>query len=88
MEIVTERSEVKGASVMMTQRVMRGEDLLLDAQVQVAFVSGGRARPIPKPLRASPCRPTRTRPAKTRPARQGHYDLTPAGMVDDSAGVM
>ncbi|MGD9769666.1 MAG: tol-pal system-associated acyl-CoA thioesterase [Pseudolabrys sp.] len=51
LEIVTECAEVKGASVMMAQRVMRGEELLLDAEVQVAFISGGRARPIPKPLR-------------------------------------
>lgn len=51
LEIVTECSQVRGASVMMTQRVLRGDELLLDAQVQVAFVSGGRARPIPKPLR-------------------------------------
>jgi acyl-CoA thioester hydrolase len=51
LDIVTECAEVKGASVLMAQRVMRGEDLLLDAQVQVAFISGGRARPIPKPLR-------------------------------------
>jgi acyl-CoA thioester hydrolase len=51
LEIVTECAEVKGASVMMAQQVMRGDELLLDAQVQVAFVSGGKARPIPKPLR-------------------------------------
>ena len=49
--IVTEPAEVKGASVVLGQHVMRGEDLLVDAKVQVAFVSGGRARPIPKPLR-------------------------------------
>jgi acyl-CoA thioester hydrolase len=51
LEIVTAPLEVKGASVMLHQRVMRGEDLLVEARVQVAFVSGGRARPIPKPLR-------------------------------------
>jgi acyl-CoA thioester hydrolase len=51
LEIVTECAEVKGASVTMAQRVLRGDELLLDATVQVAFVSGGRARPIPKPLR-------------------------------------
>jgi acyl-CoA thioester hydrolase len=51
LEIVTECAEVKGASVIMAQRVMRGDELLLDAEVQVAFISGGRARPIPKPLR-------------------------------------
>jgi len=28
-----------------------GEELLLEASVRVAFISGGRARPIPKPLR-------------------------------------
>jgi acyl-CoA thioester hydrolase len=51
LEIVTETTEVKGASVMLRQRVMRNDEMLLQAQVQVAFVSGGRARPIPKPLR-------------------------------------
>jgi acyl-CoA thioester hydrolase len=30
---------------------MRGEELLVEARVRVAFISGGRARPIPKPLR-------------------------------------
>ena len=49
--IVTAPEEVKGASVMLHQKVMRGGDLLVEAHVQVAFVSGGRARPIPKPLR-------------------------------------
>jgi acyl-CoA thioester hydrolase len=43
--------EVKGASVWLAQHVMRGEDVLVQARVQVAFVSGGRARPIPRPLR-------------------------------------
>jgi len=51
LDIVTAPEEVKGASVMLLQKVMRGEDLLVQARVQVAFVSGGRARPIPKPLR-------------------------------------
>src|SRR5574340_770651 len=51
LEIVTAPEDVRGASVMLHQRVMRGEDLLVEARVQVAFVSGGRARPIPKPLR-------------------------------------
>jgi acyl-CoA thioester hydrolase len=36
---------------MLHQKVMRGDDLLVEARVQVAFVSGGRARPIPKSLR-------------------------------------
>jgi acyl-CoA thioester hydrolase len=51
LEVVTEPHEVKGASVTVRQRIMRGEELLVEAQVRVAFVCGGRARPIPKPLR-------------------------------------
>jgi acyl-CoA thioester hydrolase len=51
LDIVTVPEEVKGASVTLLQKVMRGEDLIVEAHVQVAFVSGGRARPIPKPLR-------------------------------------
>ena len=51
LDIVTVPEEVKGASVTLHQKVMRGEELLVEAHVQVAFVSGGRARPIPKPLR-------------------------------------
>jgi acyl-CoA thioester hydrolase len=51
LHVVTEPSEVKGASVTLHQRVMRGQDLLVEAHVRVAFVSNGRARPIPKPLR-------------------------------------
>jgi len=51
LDLVTVPEEVKGASITLHQKVMRGEDLLVEAHVQVAFVSGGRARPIPKPLR-------------------------------------
>jgi acyl-CoA thioester hydrolase len=51
LEIRTEPAEVKGASLTLRQRALRGEDVLIDANVRVAFVSGGRARPIPKPLR-------------------------------------
>jgi len=51
LEIVTTPSEVRGASVILHQRVNRDEETLVEATVQVAFVSGGRARPIPKALR-------------------------------------
>jgi acyl-CoA thioester hydrolase len=51
LEIVTEPLEVLGASVTLRQQVMRGEELLASASVRVAFISAGRARPIPKPLR-------------------------------------
>jgi acyl-CoA thioester hydrolase len=53
LEIVTMPVEVKGASVVLHQRVSRETELLVEAKVQVAFVSGGRARPIPKALRAA-----------------------------------
>jgi acyl-CoA thioester hydrolase len=53
LEVVTETEEVKGASVTLHQQVMRDDEMLIDAHVRVAFVSGGRARPIPKPLRVA-----------------------------------
>jgi acyl-CoA thioester hydrolase len=53
LEIATTPEEVKGASITVLQKVMRGKDLLVEAHVRVAFVSGGRARPIPKPLRVA-----------------------------------
>ena len=51
--VITEPEEVKGASMTLRQKVMRQVDVLVVAHVRVAFVSGGRARPIPKPLRAA-----------------------------------
>jgi acyl-CoA thioester hydrolase len=51
LEVRTQPAEVKGASITLRQMVVRGDDLLVEAHVRVAFVSGGRARPIPKPLR-------------------------------------
>jgi len=48
---VTAPEDVKGASMWLTQRVMRGEEVLIEARVKVACVAGGRARPIPKALR-------------------------------------
>jgi acyl-CoA thioester hydrolase len=50
-DVMTEYREIKGASILLWQEVRRDDDLLATAQVRVAFVSGGRARPIPKPLR-------------------------------------
>src|SRR5882724_181749 len=51
LEIITIPEEVKGASITLHQQVRRGEELLVEAHVRVAFISQGRARPIPKPLR-------------------------------------
>ncbi len=49
--IITRPLEVRGASITLHQEVKRGDTLLLDARVRVAFISDGRAKPIPKPLR-------------------------------------
>ncbi|MDB5653125.1 MAG: 4-hydroxybenzoyl-CoA thioesterase [Tardiphaga sp.] len=51
LEIVTRPIEVRGASITLGQEVRRGDALLLEAKVKVAFVSGGRAKAIPKALR-------------------------------------
>ena len=51
LEVVTRPIDVKGASITLGQEVRRGDDLLLEARVKVAFVSGGRAKAIPKALR-------------------------------------
>ncbi|HEY0568890.1 MAG TPA: tol-pal system-associated acyl-CoA thioesterase [Xanthobacteraceae bacterium] len=53
LQITTRPEEVKGASITLYQRVSRNDELLVEAHVRVAFVSGGRARPIPKGLRAA-----------------------------------
>jgi acyl-CoA thioester hydrolase len=51
--VTTEPEQVKGASLTVLQRVVRNDEVLVEAHVRVAFVSGGRARPIPKPLRVA-----------------------------------
>jgi acyl-CoA thioester hydrolase len=51
LEVTTMPHEVRGASVTLDQRVMRDEEVLIEARVQVAFVSGSRARRIPDALR-------------------------------------
>jgi acyl-CoA thioester hydrolase len=51
LDVITAYEEVKGASIMLHQRILRGDDLLIEAHVRVAFICDGRARPIPKPLR-------------------------------------
>ena len=53
LDIVTEPEVVKGASITLRQRVTRGDHLLVEASVRVAFISGGRARPIPKAFRVA-----------------------------------
>ena len=49
--ITTAPIEVKGASIVLRQRVRRASETLVEARVRVACVAGGRAQPIPKALR-------------------------------------
>ncbi len=51
LDVITMPQEVKGASVALLQRVERQKELLVEARVQVAFVAGGKAQRIPRPLR-------------------------------------
>src|SRR3954466_2024072 len=51
LEVRTAPEQVKGASATLLQQCWRGDELLCEAHVRVAFISQGRARPIPKPLR-------------------------------------
>ncbi len=51
LDIITTPHEIKGASITLLQQCRRDADLLVEALVRVAFVSGGKAQRIPKPLR-------------------------------------
>jgi acyl-CoA thioester hydrolase len=53
LEVITTPHEVRGASITLDQCVMRSDDVLIEARVQVAFVSGGRAGRIPEALRTA-----------------------------------
>jgi acyl-CoA thioester hydrolase len=52
LDVVTWPVAVKGASIILAQEVRRDAEVLVKAQVRVAFISEGRAQPIPKSLRA------------------------------------
>jgi len=52
LDVVTWPVAVKGASIALAQEVRRGADVLVTAEVRVAFISEGRAQPIPKSIRA------------------------------------
>ena len=52
LDIVTWPVAVKGASILLAQEVRRGTDVLVAAEVRVAFISEGRAQPIPRSIRA------------------------------------
>lgn len=50
-EVVTKPGEIGGASILLQQTVMRGDEVLVDAQVRIAFVCGGKPQRIPVGLR-------------------------------------
>jgi acyl-CoA thioester hydrolase len=49
--VETEPKAMRGASMDVTQRVLRGADVLIAAEVKVVCVGAGRARRIPEALR-------------------------------------
>lgn len=51
LDVITIPQEVRGASIALLQECRRGDDLLVTARARVAFISGGKARRIPKSLR-------------------------------------
>jgi acyl-CoA thioester hydrolase len=51
LDVVTWPVAVKGASITLAQEVRRAAEVLVRAEVRVAFICEGRAQPIPKSLR-------------------------------------
>src|SRR3954469_14690510 len=51
LEVATAPEQVRGASILLSQQCRRGDELLCEAHVRVAFISQGRARPLPDALR-------------------------------------
>jgi acyl-CoA thioester hydrolase len=51
LEVRTLSQEVSGASIILHQKVVRGSEVMVEAEVRVAFVSEGKPRRIPEPLR-------------------------------------
>ena len=49
--VETRIGAIKGASLMLLQRILRGEELLLEAEVLVAAVSGGKPVRLPAGLK-------------------------------------
>jgi len=53
LEVRTAPAEVKGASMTLLQQCWRGDELLGEARVRIAMISGGRARALPDALRTA-----------------------------------
>ena len=49
--VETRTADVRGASIVMAQRILRGDELIVSAEVRVAALSGGRPARIPDELR-------------------------------------
>ena len=64
---------------------MRGDDLMVEAHVQVAFVSGGRAKPIPKPLRIAMKADQESGGGPDRGARAAGHDRIRASHLFETA---
>jgi acyl-CoA thioester hydrolase len=47
LSVETRIAKLGGASIEMAQKILRGDDVLVLAEVQVAVVAGGRARRLP-----------------------------------------
>jgi acyl-CoA thioester hydrolase len=52
LQIETCTSEIRGASLFVTQRILRETETIVTADVQVAAIAGGRPVRIPEPLRS------------------------------------
>jgi acyl-CoA thioester hydrolase len=50
-EVVTRPGEIAGASIILKQSVVRGIDVLIEADVRIAFVAGEKPMRIPAALR-------------------------------------
>lgn len=50
--VETRTAQVGGASLTLAQRILRGDEILLEAQVTVAVVANGRPRRLPQDLRS------------------------------------
>lgn len=51
LEVHTRTEDVRGASLVIAQRILRGDELIVSADVRVAAIAGGRPARIPDALR-------------------------------------
>ena len=52
LQVETRTAEIRGASLTIAQRITRGDDVIVTADVSVAAIAGGRPARIPDELRA------------------------------------